>query len=235
MVHSLAIYREALRDASVSIPSAAAVDVPEGTNTWKKSAPFSEQDIRGMMQAGIASRKLLPFETASFSSNLVPANEAQGKCIAEGRVPPDGNPRDIELKTNHLGLHWIELSDGLDSSSIEWPEGMKFTAELTSAPLNDIGEQLYYFYVPKGTKVVGGYAAGLEGVLIDPEGKTVQQFAKDANYFHVPVDAKLAGKLWSMRIRTYDSTLLLITVPSVIARSSEQLLLPREVVEADSK
>ena len=51
-----------------------------------------------------------------------------------------------------------------------------------------------YFYVPKGTKTIGGYASGV-GDLPDGVGKKVHTFDKKAAYFSVMVPAGQDGRL----------------------------------------
>jgi hypothetical protein len=74
LIHSLALFRDVdSRDKSVTIPEDARFNVPEGTNPWKSSTPFTSQEFAGLRQDGIARRKLLDFTPVSFSSDLVTA------------------------------------------------------------------------------------------------------------------------------------------------------------------
>jgi hypothetical protein len=93
------------------------------------------------------------------------------------------------------------------------------------------GRWSLYFYVPKGTKVVGGFASGA-GSLLAPDGKKVRDFDGKPGYFSVPVPAGHDGKLW-MFSNTAGKRLLM-TVPPCLARSPKELLLPKEVVKADA-
>src|SRR5262249_34095045 len=75
MVHAKALYRDLVnRDRSVSIPKDATWNVPEGKNAWKSSAPFSEEELAGLVIAGIERRKLFDFEPVAFSGDLIPAD-----------------------------------------------------------------------------------------------------------------------------------------------------------------
>jgi hypothetical protein len=67
--------REKFRDKSVTVPEEAAWNVPEGKNPWKSSAPFGDEEIAALLQAGIAANAVNDpgFETVSFSEDLVPA------------------------------------------------------------------------------------------------------------------------------------------------------------------
>lgn len=79
LIHTKAIYRDlARRDKSVKIPAGAEYSVPENTNPWKSSKPFSEAEIVGFLEDGVASHPLaeFAFPPAKFSADLVPASAA---------------------------------------------------------------------------------------------------------------------------------------------------------------
>jgi hypothetical protein len=60
-------------------------------------------------------------------------------------------------------LHRLEAVDGGDHTRFVWPEGMPVTIpsgfDSPSVGSHFREEWTLYFYVPKGTKVVGGWAA----------------------------------------------------------------------------
>jgi len=165
---------------------------------------------------------------------LFPAAEAEGKAVAEAAAPTDEQSRDIELKTNFTGLHVIEISDRMAGMKVEWEAGQPLTLEMSTAQRYDAGQQLFFFYVPKGTKVIGGLSSA-DGTLIDPDGKTATKWDGGREYFSVPVPAGTDGKLWSFKAMLDKRELALQTVPPYIARSAQELLLPKEVVEKDGK
>jgi len=166
---------------------------------------------------------------------LYPAEEAEGLAVAEVAAPPDGETRDIELTTTHTGLHYVEMTDGMDSSKIEWPEGRPMTLQVSFGPRYDYDTQTLYFYVPKGTKFIGGYAADIAGKLVGPDGKDAFQFDPKAGYFQAAVPAGQDGKLWSYVGDWHKARLMFMTVPPYLARNARELMLPREVVEADAE
>lgn len=156
----------------------------------------------------------------------------------------DGVERLLPLKTPYTGLHRIEAYDGGDYTRIIWPKGMQVTVESgidTSEVTSQFrGEWTLYFYVPKGTRVVGGWASRvanwaprISGRLLNSSGKEMLDFAKmeGDGFFKVVVPQGADGSLWK-----FDGNLgqrLLMTVPPYLARRGEELLLPREVVERD--
>lgn len=97
-----------------------------------------------------------------------------------------------------------------------------------------------YFYVPKGTKLVGGWASRvanwaprISGRLLDADGREVLDFGKlEEGWFKAPVPPGQDGRLW--KFENSRGQRLLMTVPPYLARSAEELLLPREIVELDA-
>jgi len=145
-------------------------------------------------------------------------------------VPPDGEPREVPLKTEFAGLHRLWLNDGMDATEVRWPDGLHRTWRLDAeANHHHVGARQGYFYVPRGTQVVGGYCGG-RAEIHDAEGKLIHTCAS-GEYFSIPVPPGHDGRLWSLR--KSSGPIGLMTVPPYLARSRDELLLPREVVAAD--
>jgi hypothetical protein len=153
------------------------------------------------------------------------------KEVARGTTPPDGEERVIVLKAQAPGLHVVEISDGGDATRVIWPDGVPCTVESSEAhPATLYGRWQMVFYVPIGTKVVGGFSDG-DGQLCDSTGKMVLKLPNAEDYFRVEVPAGEDGKLWSFR--QAQGQKLLLTVPPYMARNEKELLLPEEVLRAD--
>src|SRR5262249_12651416 len=106
---------------------------------------------------------------------LYPAAEAEGKAVAQATVAPDQPEHVVRLKTAFAGLHRLEVSDRSAGTALTWPAGLAVTVRSDpEAPASFHGRWSLYFYVPRGTKVVGGYASGV-GVLLDGDGKKVYE------------------------------------------------------------
>lgn len=150
-------------------------------------------------------------------------------------VPPDGNEHQVALKTPYGGLHTLEVSDGSDMTDLVLRAGLPVTIESAMpTPPPDLGRRwTLYFYVPRGTRVVGGYTSDTIGILRDGSGAQVFDFGGlgRAGYFRVPVPHGQDGRLW--KLENAGGQKLLMTVPPYLARSEKELLLPREVVAAD--
>ena len=288
MIHTHGLVRDLPnRDKAVTLPKEAK-GTKEGKNAWISNEPFAEAEIREVLKAGIASRKLFDFEPIAFSDELVPATrlklanvktgsaglysrgvrtfhtwiekapaelklnatagiiyqnkgdavfslfpgeEVESKSVSDAKIAPDKTERAVILKTTYKGLHHIEVSDHSAGTRLSWSDGMPMTlVSRPDAPVNFAGRWSLYFYVPKGTKTIGGYASGV-GDLLDGSGTKVHAFDKKAAYFSVPVPAGQDGKLWKFQNSTGQR--LLMTVPPCLARNERELLLPREVVERD--
>ncbi len=151
-------------------------------------------------------------------------------------VPPDGQQRRIVLKSPYDGLHWLEWTDGSDKTQVTFAKEMPRTIRSTlEDPMRLGGRWDLYFYVPHGTKVVGGYTDSTRGTLLDGDQNVVFDFAsmEAAGYFRVAVPKGQSGKLW--KFNDSRGSRMLMTVPPYLATSVETLLLPREVIESDGR
>jgi hypothetical protein len=151
-------------------------------------------------------------------------------------VPPDGEPRRIVLTSPYSGLHRLEWNDGSDMTRVVLPKGLPLTIRSTlEEPMRLGGRWDLYFYVPRGTTIVGGYTDSTLGNLLDGDNKVVFDFGtmNAAGYFSVPVPERQDGKLW--KFSNSRGSRALMTVPPYLATSVETLLLPREIVESDSQ
>ena len=164
--------------------------------------------------------------------DIYPLAEPEGKSVSQAVVDPDRNDHAVELKTTFTGLHRMEIVAG-GGASATWPDNTPMTVESSfDHPAKLYTRWTLYFYVPRGTKIVGGFGEGI-GTLRDGSGKTVHTFDKKAGYFSIPVPQGEDGKLWSFYSCSGDK--MLMTVPPFLARNTDELLLPREVIEKDSK
>lgn len=89
MVHTLALYRDLChRDKTLTVPPAAAWNVPEKDNPWKQDAPLTSEQIGEIIRTGIASRQMVDFEAVAFSENLVPATRLHLQSASRGSMGP---------------------------------------------------------------------------------------------------------------------------------------------------
>ena len=158
----------------------------------------------------------------------------------------DGQERNLALRTPHTGLHRIETYDGGDYTHITWPAGLPVTVEsgvdTPEVTSHFRGAWTLYCYVPKGTRLVGGWAARvanwaprISGKLLAPDGREMIDFGtlEGDGFFKVAVPPGADGALWKFERNLGQR--LLMTIPPCLARSGDELLLPRETVEADAR
>lgn len=146
-----------------------------------------------------------------------------------------GQTAEISLSSPHKGLHWLFLSglslgDGLELD----PKKMWTVSSSPNAAMQTLAHMRMvdlFFYVPKGTKQIGGRIAKGAGWIVNPEGELAADL-DGAQIVQVEVPQGMDGKLWQIKI--WRGNLALLTVPPYFAPSPDSLLLPREVVEASA-
>lgn len=156
--------------------------------------------------------------------------------IEDERILPDGETRDVVLVSPYANLHHIEAVQASNRVRVEPADPEQpFTIELSVDQHNRLTHiWSLVFYVPKDTRMVGGFASTGRGTVRDGDGNVALAFSEveTPGYFHVAVPEGQDGRLW--RFDGVNGTRQLMTVPPFAARSAEQMLLPREVVEADA-
>lgn len=191
--------------------------------TWAANPPAA---IPITVKGGILYQNLGEVKLA-----LVPAGAADK--ADRTTFPPDQKEHPLELKPRSAGLHRVEVADRSAGMVVTWGAGTPWTIPCASGEFTNLHSRwTMYFYVPKETKVVAGYAESL-GELHDADGRKVFTFGDRPDYFSVPVAAGQDGRLWK-----FVSSLgkrILLTVPPYLARDGRELLLPAEVVKADAR
>jgi hypothetical protein len=165
--------------------------------------------------------------------DLYPAAEAEGKSVSHVEVAPTREEKAVELKSTFTGLHRIEITGG-GAARTEWDSANPIPMTIESSVENPgrfHGRWTLYFYVPRGTKIVGGFSSDV-GTLRNASGAAALTFGKKSTYFSVPVPAGEDGRLW--KFDNCGGDIVLMTVPPFLARNAAELLLPREVVETDA-
>ena len=153
-------------------------------------------------------------------------------------VRPDGKTYDVVLHMPNAGLYGVEVLDGGDYTRIVWPDGLPValpSAEDTPTISSMFrGRWTLYCYVPKGTKVVGGWFQERAGTLRDADGNVVIDFSKIENgWFSAPVQKGQDGRLWKFDFNAGIRQLM--TIPPYLFRSNKDILLPKEVIGKDAK
>ena len=197
--------------------------------TW---LPENQQQIELQVTGGLIKHYR---DRGNVKFSLYSPQEATLEAVDhDDSVSPDGEQRRVVLTSPYSGLHRVEWNDGSDMTSVIFPQDLPVTVRSTlEDPMRLGGRWDLYFYVPRGTSVVGGYTDSTRGRMLDGDNSVVFDFStmKAVGYFSVPVPEGQDGKLWKF----VDSrgSRMLMTVPPFLATSVETLLLPREVIGSD--
>ncbi len=193
----------------------------------------------GSFQLGVTGGLIAHYrDRGNVKLRLYAAAEATLEPVArDDSVPPDGKQHWVSLQSPYDGLHTLEVSDGSDMTELAFPDDMPLTvrSSIDDPPGNTLtGRWTLYFYVPRGTQVVGGFTDQTSGRMRAGDDSVVLDFAamERPGYFHVPVPDGQDGCLW--KIEQASGQRLLMTVPPYLARNGSQLLLPLEVIEPPS-
>jgi hypothetical protein len=149
-------------------------------------------------------------------------------------IPPDGVERTIKLSLKQPGLYKIIVKDGNDRTQVNWPKGQFMTIASTQEnPMNRFyGLWMGYFYVPKGTKMIGLFGGEHGEVRDSLDRPHFWLNGREPNFYSVPVPPGEDGKFW--RVRYCRGAVRLLTVPPFFAKTPGELLLPEEVLAKDA-
>lgn len=160
-----------------------------------------------------------------------PGQQVDDEPVDTKVIVADQQPHAVVFTTPFKGLHKMVVTDHGALTTISWEPGLRVTHVETQGERTEAYHRSSrYFYVPKGTKVLAGYVTG-GGQLYDGDGNEVHMFDNSKGYWHMPIPSGQDGKLWYMRINA--GARYWMTVPPYFARTPQELLLPREVVQAD--
>jgi len=218
------------------VPAGRFPDAPQDQQHWWLWLPRAGAlDVDVTIEKKWATRtpKLSLFAAASVHPDPVAVDDS---------LRPDGQARKLSLRSPHAGLHRLETLDGGDHTRLVWPaipltiESGIDTPGITS---HMRGGWTLSFYVPRGTRLIGGWASrianwapAVSGRLLDGDGTVALDFSgRGDGWFTAPVPSGQDGKLWTFA--DTQGQRLLMTVPPFLARSGDELLLPVEVVTKD--
>lgn len=154
-------------------------------------------------------------------------SELTARALDRAIPGPNKRVRKMTLKTSIPGAQRIKATGATTATS--WDKGIPMVIESSvTNPAKFEGEWSLYFYVPQGTKVVGGYGDGM-ATLTDGAGNFMGQIEVVNDYWNVPVPAGKDGQLW--KFTQAKGSFQLMTVPPYLARSAAEMLVPEEVLK----
>lgn len=142
-------------------------------------------------------------------------------------------PQDITLRPGSSGLYRIIVeSRAKYGINLDWDEGIPIVHESTPENhINIMGGFMRYFYVPRETPYVAGFLSS-GGFVYDADGnKIFKAVSGNGIHFKIPVEKGQDGRLWT--IQGTSGIVMLFTVPPYLFRGPKDLLLPKEVVDAE--
>lgn len=201
-------------------------------HTWVQQPTILELTITGGLIAHYRDRGNVKVEVWQLGG-ASQTGEKETLIATDKSTPSDGNPHVVKLNLKHAGIYKITVSDGNDRTLVAWPEAVpQLILSDQDHPINkNYGQWMAYFYVPKGTKVIG-FFGGEHGEIRDSEDRP--QFwlnGRANNFYSCQVPEGQDGKVW--KVRYVRGQLHMLTVPPYFARTPQELALPREVVEKD--
>ena len=145
----------------------------------------------------------------------------------------------VTMPTPYSGVHKLYWQDGNNRTHIGWTAGQRpwvFPVAATGARFRPESRMVMFFYVPKGTTVVGGYTDQHAATTIRDGNMNVVEGWKstegNAGYFAIDVPEGTDGKLWRINSdRGFNPRLM--TVPPLLTRDYRELMLPKSVIDAD--
>jgi hypothetical protein len=148
-------------------------------------------------------------------------------------LPPDREEHKVALAADAEGHFFIRTQDSAGGFRItNWPEDRPFTLDASEEfVFTQIGRPDLVFYVPRGTKILGIFTRG-QGTIYDGDNRPAIQLEGPSRHVSIPVAEGMDGKFWRFS-GMVGSRIQLLTVPPFMAPSALQLMLPREVIEAD--
>jgi len=199
--------------------------------TWIDKAPAT---IKLTGRSGLLNHKTRPRDSEVKLFSLPGTDNV---LMDHAAIASDKEEHAFEFKTTRTGLHLIEVASPGTSAQLGWEPGTVMTMEMSNEYQPGVlGDLTLWFYVPRGTTEVGGFSPAQDGktpaTLRDGAGKEALRFTREASYFKVPVPKGQDGQFW--RVESFKGNLILLTVPPFVARSPQELLLPKEVVEKNS-
>jgi hypothetical protein len=223
------------------------VRAPQSFTRWRGSQEYwvwmdapgtlTLQARAGTVYNSRGSAKVLVFHGEDIVGDSNTEEEGEEELLAPvpietKEVPPDTELHDITFTIPKAGLYCVRGADRMMGTQLQFTPGTPVVVRSALGRTTGFGNRWnLYFYVPKGTKYVGGFAYG-DGKIHNGDGKVVFTYPPKNSYFSIPVEAGQDGKLWMFE--SIGGQIGLMTVPPYLARSAEELLLPKEVILADA-
>ncbi|MFT5468146.1 MAG: hypothetical protein ACI8UO_003254 [Verrucomicrobiales bacterium] len=200
--------------------------------TWVEEAP---REIRLEVQTGLIYDVRGPATLTLAHRGPVGVEKIDFYTVDTAEVPEDQNWHEVRFTAEKKGLYRITWDERMSGTRVKWPDDLTRTVLSSEGQDKQVsGRNSWYFYVPKGTKVIGAYAQASAGGLYDADGQQLLDFKDQAtDYVSIEVPEGQDGRLWSAR--ALGGRFRLLNVPPFVAGTAAELLLPKEVIEREHR
>ncbi len=193
-----------------------------------------QPSVKLMVTGGLIKTQGINVDRGPVRLSLIPLAHPLGESVMDQEIPADRDEHSIELTSEYAGIHRLLINDGNDLTQISWEPGARIGIPSGVEKKVALFHRNVYsllFFVPENTKQVIGYAATSRGWIESPDGEIVYDFRKlkGPAYFHIAVPSGMDGKAWRMVECTGER--LLLTVPPMLFRSENEMLIPIELVK----
>ncbi len=200
--------------------------------TWIDNPP---REIRLKVMTGVIYNNRGPATIDFAWRGALDVEKVDFHVLHTVEVPEDKKWHEVRFIAKREGLYRITWRERMTGTRVQWPADLPRTV-LTSegSPKQVSGRHSWYFYVPKGTKVIGAYDRSGAGALFNADGKQVVDFKTTPDDFiSIKVPENQSGRLWS--IRALGGRFRLLNVPPYGSAVETHLLLPRELLTEQAR
>jgi hypothetical protein len=161
-------------------------------------------------------------------------SDADGKTVASGRLPQDGQTHEVEMQVPAAGVYLFDFDDSGSAWRLSSPADTPTTwlpeRGRKSHPIGQLPQ--LYFYVPKGLTEIQLFYSGRPMKWLGPDRKPITEIAVSDEIVTIDVPDGADGHFWSMAPHGH-SQLWFLNLPNCLGTSPAGLLLPAELVERD--
>ncbi len=198
---------------------------------WVENPP---QEIRLQVRTGLIYDVRGPAEVTLAHYGPIGVERMGFSAVSTQEVPEDQQWHEVTFTANHKGLYRVTWDERLSGTQVKWPADLGRTTLTSEGNRKQVsGRHSWYFYVPKGTEVIGAYAEAGAGGVFGPDGNQVLDLDQtETDYVSINVPEGQDGKLWS--VRRMSGRFRLMNVPPYGTAKAEDLLLPEEVLKREA-
>ncbi len=188
---------------------------------WSEGSPFN-LNVTGGLIAWYRDRGNVKLRLVQIGGESE-TGELETEVWRDESVPPDGTNRVVVVKPKRPGLHRLEVNDGNDMTRYGFPAELAVAIPMGAESTPGLNGDAWFF-VPKGTRVLGFFCVAHRGRLCGPDGATIKNLAKTNGHYSIEVPEGADGHFWS--IRGFNGRFRPLTVPPALNINPKKCLIP---------